>query len=160
MNRISGLGDPAPQSDVVTKNYVDNAYAFENMIHYRDGWYAPIHDPRYAEIEQIMGEIGVKFIQVVAYATEYAMDPQTASCVVSNAFGKVQGYKLLININARRWFTIQTDRIDMYSLPSIGKLFDINEPDFFLKLAQYLRKEKVLSLPKYWFVRLKLWWNK
>lgn len=159
MRPISGLGDPTSQDDAVTKGFLD-AYMHKNMVHYLDGWYAPIHDPRYAEIEQIMGEVGIKFFQVVPYATEYTTDPQTAVGVVKNICGGL-GHKLLININARKWFTIQTEEIiSIDVLPSIGKMFDIHDPDFFLKLAQYLKEEKVMSLPKYWLVRLKLWWNK
>ena len=134
-----------------------------SMIRMNGGLYAPTHDPRFAEIEQIMGEVGIKFIQVVAYATEHlpqGTTPETAACVCKNFLGGYD-YRLLININACKNFTISTEIIsDVYILPRPARMFNIHDNDFFLELARYLREERVLSLPKYELVRFKLWWNK
>lgn len=161
---ISGLGNPTSQNDAVTKTYLDrqmfqhwgDCNGWCGMIHTNGGLYAPIHDPQFAEIEHILNEVGLKFIQVAAYATEYipfGTEPQTAQCVTFT-------HKILANINSAKQFMIMVDKIDMYTLPGPAIYFDMHEPDFFLKLAQYLRKQAVLSRSKYWFVRLKLWWNK
>lgn len=127
------------------------------MFHTRDGaLYRRFHDPQFTEIDQIMSVVGLKSVQTSAYTTEYLPQgtvPQTAQFVTPT-------HKILININNKKYFTVYVDLISMYSLPSPARLFDLHEPDFFLKLAQYLRTQKVLSLPKYWLVRLKLWWNK
>lgn len=150
-------------NDIATKSYIDHQIGppstcagcrLSGMIHINE-LYAPIHDPRFAEIEQILREVGVSCRHVSAYATEYLPDgttPQTAQCITKKS-------RLLVNIISQK-FTICVDKLDMYVLPGPANLFDIHDPDFFLKLAQYLRKQRVLSLPKYWFVRLKLWWNK
>lgn len=135
--------------DAVTKSYIDR------MIH-RHPW-APIHDPRFAEIEQIMHEVGIKFIQVVAYANEYlpqGVAPLTAQCTNKK-------HVFLININSAKQFQIQTEVIgDMYMLTGPSHWFDIHDRNFFEELAKHLRRERVLSLTKYWFIRAKLWWNK
>jgi hypothetical protein len=146
--KITNISIPSSVADAVTKRYVD-------MIH-RHPW-APIHDERFAEIEQIMGEVGIKFIQVTAYANEYMPSgavPMTAQCTTKT-------HVFLINMNPTKQFQIQTEIIaDMYMLNGPSSWFDMHDRDFFVKLARYLRKERALPLLKYWFVRLKLWWNK
>lgn len=128
------------------------------------------HDQRFAEIEQIMGEVGVKLYQVVP---ENALEDFTAYCVSV-------GHHFLININSAKQFVISVERMDRLLIPAHEQLatkayvdaivggkpmlsarsFSIHEPEFFEELALYLRKQRVLSLTKYWIVRTKLWWNK
>lgn len=128
------------------------------------------HDPKFAEIEQIMKEVGVKFYQVVP---ETALENFTAYCVSA-------GHHFLININSAKQFLISVERMDRLLIPAHEQLatkayvdaivggkpmltarwFSMYEPDFFEELALYLRKQRVLSLTKYWIVRTKLWWNK
>ena len=126
------------------------------MITIDGNLYAPVHDPKFAEIERIMNFVGVKFIQVVAYSTEflpYGTTPQTAACVTRK-------HRYLININSSKQFMISVERLtDPYSV-EVGNHFDLYAPDFFWKLARYLRKAKAISALKYWLIRLKLWWNK
>lgn len=151
--RIFGIEAPSTSADAVTKAYIDTM----TLSSYYQ--YAPVHDPRFAEIEQIMHEVGVDFVQVMAYATEYmpmGVEPVTAKCVKTN-----KKHVFFININSAKQFLIQIDRISEIGVYSnTARWFDMYRSDFFLDLARYLRKEKALSLPKYWLVRLKLWWNK
>lgn len=142
----------------------------EHMLHRYGKSYPEQHDPRYAEIEQIMHEVGVRLYQVVPEST---LADFTAYCAGAK-------YHFLININSARQFLISIDKIERLLLPLPEQLvtkayvdaivggrpmltarwFSIYEPDFFEKLARHLRDVGVLSLTKYWFVMIRLWWNK
>lgn len=160
---ISNLGQPTSAFDVVTKSYVDNNM-HSCIMNNCNGMWAPIHDPRFADIEHILSEVGIKCLQVVPYATEYipyGTTPETAKCVVKNFLGGAKCI-LLVNINGsgRKRLWVCVDKIGLYTLPDIATSFDMHHPDFFLELARYLKMKNVLSFPEYGLVRLKLWWNK
>jgi hypothetical protein len=116
------------------------------------------HDPQFAEIEHIFKEVGVKFRQVHLYLPEFG-NSQTAICINNR-------HTILANlINGK--LMVYTDMNSMKIYPTVvviregtAQLFDLHYPGTLLKLAQYLRKKKVLSLIRYWIVRLKLRWNK
>ena len=147
------IGPPSSPDDAVTKSYIDATT--DEILYYGE------HDPRFIEIEQILVEVGVRCWSISAYATTYlpqGVEPTTAICITKNLFN-APDRRVLANILGGI-FTIHVDKLDMYQLPSPARLFDIHNPNFFQELARYLRKERAISLPTYWLVRLKLWWNK
>lgn len=131
--------------------------------------YPERHDPRYTEIEQIMREVGVRFYQVVPESEQIYF---TAYCVSVK-------HHMWININHAKQVMICVEELGRILMPpgnlaqkayvdsviaghplSLTKIFNMYEPDSLEKLAEFMRKTRVLSLTKYWFIRAKLWWNK
>lgn len=163
MANISGIGAPTSSVDSTTKSYVDAVTKgyMGSPPSYLFGKSRPeIHDPHFSEIEQIMREVGVKFYQVVP---EIDSSYFTAYCVSAK-------HHMWININSAKQFLICVERLNRVLIPlgdpltkqpeDTVKRFDICEPDFLEKLAKLMRKTKVLSLTKYWFIKFKLWRNK
>lgn len=114
--------------------------------------YPEIHDPDYAEIEQVMKQVGIKFYQVTPYALDVV---QTARCISKN-------HIMMINIINGK-LTISIEPQNPWRLPlslGVGKLFDLHKPGSLFELLQHLRRYRTISLVKYWLTYIKLWWNK